>query len=120
VAEIRILKAYEHKAWSDEKQALVPLRCAKCDRCKHAHARVFHVIADGKEMRVGLTCLMKLIEALPVNERRQSDVLAIVPKRRWSARDDEAMEFWDGELGEKPEPSIAARVGRGLRKLFGS
>jgi hypothetical protein len=107
---ILILRALEHQQWSDEKQRLIPLKCAKCDRCKRPHARVYEIEVDGVRKRVGPTCLLRELEALPVNDRRRTDALKAATKRAWDAADEQGIEFWE-EAGVLEKPvGLVARV----------
>jgi len=87
----------EHRQFSEEKNGYIPLKAAKCDRCKHAHARVYVIEVNGVRSRVGPTCLLRILQQLPSNER-------------WASG---PVECWEEEAG------FWARIWRAVRWLFG-
>ncbi len=117
MSEITIKAARESKQWSDERQCYVPLAWHKCSRCnQRKHGRMFEITLDGRPMRVGLNCLVKLINELPVEgAQQQRSNRAATAQRPATSRAIVSNRIPTAEFDDTPEPpGLALRLTRWL------
>lgn len=86
------MSAYLNQQWDESRQCYVPLAFHRCDRCGRAHAKVYEIVVEGRTLKVGAQCMLRLLEETQADNQvlsappRQPVALPVRPTRYPPAR----------------------------------